>query len=337
MDGKTLLFVLAITGALWVVPPSFVATVVASIAVIFAVESVAAFIIAQTRIKSVGPPAPGNSSFALVTGASRGMGRCFCSQLAAAGYNIVAVARSDADLKELKAELEKAHDVQVLTIDMDLAAPQAAAHLHERVSKIKSVNVDILIANAGVAYNKRVVSSELSRLSLMIDLNVKSATELMYLYAKDMVKKKSGRIMAVSSITSACPQPMEAVYGATKAYLSSFTIALGYELQKSGVSVTCLQPGATITDFARNSGCDTSLIFKLPGSAMEADAVVKTACDALLCDSPPAVVTPGFMNKLITFSGATHPLQLLMFICELMWAPAGGSRKKNLPPKNKSQ
>lgn len=197
---------------------------------------------------------------ALITGASSGIGRELARLHAKRGGDLVIVARSEGKLAELAAELEREHGHRVTVIAKDLAQPSAPVQIYEAV-KAAGIDVDYLINNAGFggrgAFHERRWEDDLS----MIQLNAVALTALTRWFLPDFVARKRGKILNVSSTASLVPGPLQAVYYATKAYVTSFSNAIAEELRGTGVTVTALLPGATETEFARVADMDKTPLF----------------------------------------------------------------------------
>ncbi|WP_444931971.1 SDR family NAD(P)-dependent oxidoreductase [Microbulbifer sp. SSSA002] len=185
---------------------------------------------------------------ALITGASGGIGLELARIHAAKGGNLVLVARSEGKLVALKQQLEREFGIQAMVIAEDLSDPLSAQRIFARTQS-EGVEVDILINNAGFGghglFHQRNLEAEQS----MMQVNMVSPTNLTHLYIKGMVGRNSGRILNISSTASFIPGPLQAVYYATKAYVTSFSQALAEELKGTGVTVTALCPGAVATGF----------------------------------------------------------------------------------------
>lgn len=203
---------------------------------------------------------------ALITGASSGIGKEFCKIHAQKGGDLVVVARRKNKLEELKQELESNHGIQVFVIDADLTQPGAPQSIYDEVRKA-GIEVEYLINNAGFGGIGKFYERAWSDDSAMIQLNVLALTHLTRLFLPDFVKRKSGRILNVSSTAGMMPGPLQAVYYATKAYVTSFSNAIAEELSDTGVTVTALLPGATETEFGRISGMDRTEMFKSTANA----------------------------------------------------------------------
>ncbi|CAM9212805.1 unnamed protein product, partial [Hapterophycus canaliculatus] len=154
----------------------------------------------------------------------------------------------------------------------DLGKATAAQAIHDEVQRL-NVTVDVLVNAAGVCRVGRVENCSDQDLEAQLMLNVVGTSRLTRLFAKDFAARRKGRIMMVSSVVSAAPNPTVAAYAASKAYLTSFAEALHSELEVSGVGVTCVMPGATRTSFQDNSGSAKALVWQLPLFSMEADEV----------------------------------------------------------------
>lgn len=210
---------------------------------------------------------------ALITGASSGIGKELARLHASRGGDLVLVARSEDKLAALAAELRSAHGVRVDVVAKDLVQAGAAREVHDEV-KAAGIAVDYLINNAGFggqgAFHERRWADDLA----MIQLNVVALSELTRLFLPDFVARGSGRVLNVSSTACLMGGPLQAVYYATKAYVTSFSNAIAEELRGTGVTVTALLPGATETEFARSAEMDKTPLFsaKLASAAAVAGA-----------------------------------------------------------------
>ncbi len=205
---------------------------------------------------------------ALITGASSGIGYELAKIHASKGGNLVLVARSKATLDELKNELEKQYNIKVYTIGKDLSLPNAAQEVYEETTK-QNIKIDYLINNAGFGTFGFYAISNWDKELQMINLNITALCQFTKLYVKDMVKNKSGKIMNVASTAAFQPCPTMAVYGATKAYVLSFSEAVDNEVRDKGITVTALCPGATASGFQAAANMTNSKLFKdkkLPSS-----------------------------------------------------------------------
>jgi len=231
----------------------------------------------------------------LITGASSGIGLELAKIHAEHGDDLVLVARSKDKLNDLKKKFEKDFDISVLVIVKDLSVSGSAKEVYDEVGKAKII-IDYLINNAGIGNFGEFVDTDWNTEKKMIQLNVSTLTEFCKLFLKDMVKRKSGKIMIVASIAGFQPGPLMAVYFATKAYVLHFSEAIGNEVAGDGVSVTALCPGPTESGFEKSAEMGKSELFKgkkLPSSK----DVAQYGYDAMMKGK--AVAVHGFMNRLL--------------------------------------
>ncbi|MEJ6397606.1 SDR family NAD(P)-dependent oxidoreductase [Yoonia sp. 208BN28-4] len=213
---------------------------------------------------------------ALITGASAGIGQEFARYHAKKGGDLIINARREDALNDLKAELEAAHGITVTCVALDLGAEGGADALYDAV---KGQQIDVLINNAGFGGHGKFVERDLADDLAMIDLNVKALTTLCHKVGGDMVRRGSGKILNVSSTASYMPGPLQATYFATKAFVSSLSMALAEEMSDAGVTVTALEPGYVETEFAARADLDNTPLTKSGATPAE---VAKFGYDAML-------------------------------------------------------
>lgn len=203
---------------------------------------------------------------ALITGASSGIGKEFAHIHAEKGGDLIIVARSGDKLIALKNELEKLFKINVYIIQKDLTTPNAAKEIYDEIHST-GLKVDYLINNAGFGglgnFQERKLEDDLA----MINLNISVLTALTHYFLQDFTKINSGRILNVSSTASFMAGPFQAVYYATKAYVTSFSNAIAEELRGTNITVTNLMPGATESEFGKVSGMDKTVLFNKTASA----------------------------------------------------------------------
>lgn len=231
---------------------------------------------------------------ALVTGASTGIGADFARRLGADGLDLVLVARSADKLEALAAEIRSASGATVTVLARDLVVPGAATALVEEVAAL-GIEVDFLLNNAGFGTHGPVAEADASRLADEVRLNCEVLTELSQRYLPAMIARKTGTIINVASNGAFQPLPLMAVYGATKAYVLSFTEALWHETKGTGVRVLALCPGPTETPFFAVAGEDFSR------SKRTTDQLIATTKRALARNQPSVV--DGFSNALVARVG----------------------------------
>jgi len=203
---------------------------------------------------------------ALITGASSGLGKEFAVIHGHAGWDLVLVARREDKLRELEASLSEQYDVRVIVIAKDLTVPNAANEIKSELDKF-GVKPEYLINNAGFGWIGKFWERPWKEESNMIALNITVLTELCHIFLPDMKSRNSWKILNVSSTASLLPGPNQAVYYATKAFVTSFSNAIAEELHDSDVTVTALLPGATETEFWKVSWMDKTSFFSKPASA----------------------------------------------------------------------
>lgn len=230
-------------------------------------------------------------NFALVTGASSGIGECFARMLAARRQNVILVARSKDKLAAVAKELRAAHGIAAEAVDFDLSVSGSAGRLADLLRERK-LEVDLLVNNAGFGARGRFHELPIDRQSEMIRLNVMALVELTHYLLPPMVKQRKGAIINVSSTASFQPVPYTVIYGATKAFVTGFSLGLAEELRGSGVGVVTLCPGGTRTNFGVASQYGVT---KLPGGQQSPEEVVAAALKAL--DRGGGLVVPGKRNK----------------------------------------
>lgn len=233
---------------------------------------------------------------ALITGASAGIGyelsRCF----AADHHDVILVARQEQKLRKVADELTREFHIATKVWVADLAQPDAPQRIAERV-RAEALPVDFLVNNAGFGLGGKFVETNLATELEMIQVNIASLVQLTKLFLPDMLARKSGRIMNVASTAAFQPGPLMAVYYATKAFVLSFSEAIGNEVAGTGVTVTTLCPGPTASEFQARAHIENTRLVKgkLLG-LMSAEAVARVGYQGMLRGK--RLVIPGVMNKL---------------------------------------
>ncbi|MCZ8523054.1 MULTISPECIES: SDR family NAD(P)-dependent oxidoreductase [Paenibacillus] len=213
---------------------------------------------------------------ALITGASSGIGEAFARSLAALACNLILVARNEAKLKALAAELSAVHQVKTTVIALDLSVPGTAQALFSEVQK-HQLKVDLLINNAGFATYGYFEQIPGERQHEEVMLNVAALVDITHAFMPDLLRSRDGGLINVSSTAAFQPDPYMAVYGATKAFVLSFSEALWAENRSRGLRVLALCPGATETSFFDVVGAKEASV----GNRLTPDTVVQKALRAL--------------------------------------------------------
>jgi uncharacterized protein len=248
---------------------------------------------------------------ALVTGASSGIGKSLLPLFAAGGYDLVLVARRGDRLAQQKAELEERHGNRVFPIELDLAAPGAAAALLARIDEL-SLEVDVLVNNAGFSLYGEFADQPLPPLQEMIALNVATLTELTHHFLRRMKARGSGKILQVASTGAFQPGPRMAVYYATKAYVLSFSEAVSAEIAGSGVTITVFCPGPTRTEFAEVARYEATPLAEW--SMMTSEEVARVGYRALMRGERLAIA--GTRNKLAAVVSQLSPRAMVLAVTD---------------------
>jgi hypothetical protein len=239
---------------------------------------------------------------ALITGASSGIGWEIAKELARKGFDLVLTSRREDKLRELE-ELLCRH-VKVTVLPFDLSEKLAPQQLFEA---LQGREIDVLVNNAGFADYKPFIEADLAKLRDMMQVNVAALTELTHLFLPAMIERKRGYVLNVASIAGFFPGPLMTTYYATKAYVLSFSQALHNELEGTGVSVTCLCPGATTSEFQEIAGMAESKIANVV--YMSSKKVARRGVKATLARK--GMCIPGLSNRLIVQVPRFTPLGAL--------------------------
>jgi uncharacterized protein len=235
-----------------------------------------------------------NNRYALVTGASSGIGYELARLFAADGFDLILVSRQEDELNRIADEFSQQFGVNVEVIAKDLFGETAATELYEEV-KARGLQVEVLVNDAGQGVYGKFVETDLEAQMRIIHLNIVSLTSLTYHFLKDMVARNSGKILQLGSVVSEIPAPLQSVYGGTKAYVLSFSEAIRNELKDTNVTVTVLQPGATDTDFFHKAGAENSKIVEDKSKLSDPAKVAKDGYNALM--SGDDKIVSGLKNK----------------------------------------
>ncbi|MEM8545515.1 MAG: SDR family oxidoreductase [Cyanobacteria bacterium P01_H01_bin.119] len=224
---------------------------------------------------------------ALITGASSGIGAEFAQALARLGMNLILVARSADKLQALSQDLQQHYGIQADSISVDLSREHSGRYVYEEVQQ-RHLSVDMLINNAGFSTHGNFETIPADRDHQQIMLNTVSLVDLTHAFIPNMLSKGEGTIINIGSTTSFYPLPYQAVYGATKAFVLSFSEALWAEYQGKGIKVLAICPGATETAFFDAMGSHLTTHKHSP------QEVVRIGLSALTQNRH--YVVPGFRN-----------------------------------------
>jgi uncharacterized protein len=235
-----------------------------------------------------------NRNYALITGATAGIGYELAKLFAADKYNLVIVARSTDDLERTAGELRSQHGIEVITISKDLFKREEAFALCEEVQN-RGIQIDVLVNDAGQGVYGLFKDNDVHRELDIVDLNISSVIILTKHFVKEMTARNSGKILNLASIASTVPGPWQTVYHGTKAFVLSFSEGLRSELSDTNITVTALLPGATDTDFFNKADMQDSKIVQDKSKMSDPADVAKDGYEALMAGKDRVV--SGFKNK----------------------------------------
>ncbi len=244
------------------------------------------------------------NDWALVTGASSGIGAAIAERLAELKWNIVLVGRDAKTLETQSAALKKNQSVETLAIVADLSTASGIQRV-KQVSAEKNIPIRALVNNAGFGLHSPFIESSANDEARMIDLQLKTMIELTKVLLPGMIAAKSGRILNVASVYAFSPVPNQAVYAACKSFMLSFSRTLALELHGTGVTISVLCPGITLTNFRASAGMQE----KKSAFAMSAEAVAKIGVSGMLRGK--ATIVPGWHNTLYTLMARCVPAGVL--------------------------
>jgi short-subunit dehydrogenase len=267
--------------------------------------------------------------WAIVTGASGGMGAAFVKSLAKRGYSVLAVARRVEPLVRMADELKKDGAI-VETLAVDLASAEGVKTVAERAHAL--VDIELLVNNAGLSTSGHFLNQSADKEIQSIRVNVEALYTLTREIVPAMVERKRGGILNIASIVAFQAVPYWTTYAATKAFVLAFGEGLAYELRDSGVRVVTVCPGFTKTGLYADSGVPGMAGRLLPFATPE--EVVRVALAAY--DTGRVVRVVGLANRLLALSGALTPRFILRWLMARMFAPTTAAAGSSGPPKRRS-
>ncbi len=245
-----------------------------------------------------------NQANVLITGGSKGIGFAIAEEFAKYGHHLILVARNANKLNQASDNIGSKYNVKVNTIAIDLTKPQAPEKLFKRISD-DGTNIDILVNNAGVGVTGHFSRHNLDPTMNMLQLNMMALTHLTHLFIQPMLARKQGRILNVGSIVAYFSgAPNWATYVASKHYVKAFSKGLSRELRNTGVAVTLLSPGATLTDFVTTADATEMRAYRNTINVSPTD-IARLAYKS--CQAGKATAIPGTINKILAFLGELPP------------------------------
>lgn len=231
-------------------------------------------------------------NYALITGATSGIGYELAKVFAEHNYNLVIVARTESRLTQVANEISQTYGVKVIPIAKDLFLRESPFELYDEI-KAQGINIDVLVNDAAQGIYGRFIDTDVQKELDILQLNIGAYLVLTKLFLRDMVELQQGRILNVASIAGKVPGPYQSVYHGTKAFVHSFTEAIRAEVADTGVTITSLLPGATDTDFFHKAHMEDS---KLLDSGLANPAEVARDGFKALMDGDDMVIS-GLKNK----------------------------------------
>jgi hypothetical protein len=248
--------------------------------------------------------------YALVTGASSGIGLKISEKLALKGFSIIAVSNQPEELDNLRTKLEEIPGTRVVIIEQDLSEPEAPLKVHKRCREQK-LRVDILVNNAGILVFDEAARADYSKIEEITRLHVTAPALLCRLFGGEMINRRSGYILNVASLSAVMPFPGISLYGPTKSFLRYYSRALRIEMKRYNVIVSCLMPGATDTSLYRLGRYDRTWA-RRTGLIKSPESVAEAGLKALFHDRGESV--PGFLNKLTFLLVPLIPSAVISYI-----------------------
>jgi uncharacterized protein len=201
------------------------------------------------------------NQYALITGATSGIGYELARLFAQDGYNLILVARNKNRLAEVTDKLKQEYSVEITPLPKDLFNPYAAEEIYDKTKEM-GITVNVLVNDAGQGEWGPFVETDIERDLEIIQLNISSLVSLTKYYLRDMVSRNEGKILMVGSEAGTTPMPLLAVYAATKAFVLSFSAALVNEIKDNDITITAILPGATDTDFFHKAKLEDTVTYR---------------------------------------------------------------------------
>lgn len=243
--------------------------------------------------------------FAVITGASRGIGAEYARALAAQGYELLLVSRDMKRLELLRQELQQVSQTAIWVESLDLSQPQSAEKLYDLARSYRA-DVSLLINNAGFGQYGNFADFPIESIHNMLQLHIRTIVESIRLFLPEMLARQHGAIITVASVAGFFPIPYMTEYAATKAFLIAFSEGLAQETKDRGVTIQVCCPGFTDTDFHQTAGHQPKQIFL----AQSPQQVVQTSLQAL--KSKRTLVTIGWQGRLSLWISKIIPHRIMM-------------------------
>lgn len=260
-----------------------------------------------------------NKDYALITGASSGIGLAMAQQLADQGYPLILVARRVDRLEKLAKEIRARTKVDVRVIPMDLSDAEAPTRLREETAR-HGLHVEILINNAGYGMQGKFLEMDTPKMAAMFRLNIDALAFLCREFAPAMVERRHGYIMNVASASAFLPSPYVSAYAASQAFVGQFSEALRFELSGTGVCVSTLYPGVTKTEFNDVAGAKHPPLME--ASVLSAEDVARISLKAMFRRK--RSIVPGIINKINAFFSQVFHRGIITYVAGTLLKKANG-------------
>src|SRR5262245_41093546 len=251
------------------------------------------------------------ASWAIITGASSGIGKALAFEFAAGGFNLLLIARNEAALAEVASECQAKHHIETEVVASDLACTDALENLIARLERTPR-RYEVLVNNAGFGIHGDFASTDIEQNIELLSVQLTAAIRLTRAVLPAMIAQHKGAILNVASVYSFAPVPFQSVYAACKAFLLSFSASLQSELQGTGVTVTAFCPGVTQTEFRTRAGIGE----KNKTSGMTAEAAAHVAYEATVHGKHIAV--PGLVNRVFVSVAKLLPIGVMANLVRLI-------------------
>jgi uncharacterized protein len=245
-----------------------------------------------------------NQTWALITGASSGIGKAVAFELAGRGYNLFLTSQDEEPLQQTAADFHRQFNVETRAYLADLTRLESVCELIHALS-VPPIEIEILVNNAGFGVGGEFLKTDLARELDLVNLQLAATLKLTKAVLPQMVARKKGRILNVASVYSFAPVPFQAVYSACKAFLLTFSESLRGELKGTGVTVTALCPGTVRTEFRSRAG----IAHRNHSAGATPEAVAKLAVRQTLRGKH--LVVPGFSSRVFVFFARRLPISVV--------------------------
>ena len=269
-------------------------------------------------------------NYTLITGASKGIGKALAEEFARYGLNLILVARSIDKLDSIASQLTESYRVDVKVFPADLTDLNAAMDLYEWC-RLNKYYVRILVNNAGYGLYGSFLEADLGEQLEMINLNQLASMRLIHLFGPAMFNLPNPHILNVASTAAFQPVPYMSSYSASKSFIVKFTLGLRKELRKSGINVSCLCPGPTITDFYQTAGLHKSGLTDNKSVLMPPELVASQSLKQLF--NKKALIIPGTSNQMGYMMSKFLPVSWITAMIYGIFKPSGKDKLKAPPEK----